>query len=298
MQLFEALEKLMNHDHSEELAQDLAKARKKKKKSRESPNTPPGSPPHQPPPPPLPAGPSVPTEMELELEHTQQGSSHEVSSVYNSLVHSFRALSALRRSGLRTASTAAKPCQGDSSEFYLIIGIIYTDQRRTVISSGSTTTHSDSSLYDSFIFDLSINPFPPADRSDFFVFADELTHIISPPKYDCVFFKIEPNSGDFTMDVVEDTFLTKEPRLHNALPTHPTFQLNMDFILSSESLFTYVRAITELVYLVEAHHHLNPIFILKHDSPKRIDDGVVMLVLEAYGIPLRFGEVQLKIVPG
>nr|GEX27794.1 hypothetical protein [Tanacetum cinerariifolium] len=56
MQLFKALEKLMNRDHSEELAQDLAEARKKKKKSRESPKTPPGSPPH--PPPPLPAGPS------------------------------------------------------------------------------------------------------------------------------------------------------------------------------------------------------------------------------------------------
>nr|GEX75747.1 hypothetical protein [Tanacetum cinerariifolium] len=36
MQLCEALEKLMNHDHSEELAQDLAEARKKKKKSHES----------------------------------------------------------------------------------------------------------------------------------------------------------------------------------------------------------------------------------------------------------------------
>nr|GEW04760.1 hypothetical protein [Tanacetum cinerariifolium] len=47
---------------------------------------------------------------------------------FNSLVHSLRALSALRRSGLRTASTAAKPCQGDSSEFYLITGSIHTDQ--------------------------------------------------------------------------------------------------------------------------------------------------------------------------
>nr|GEZ14835.1 hypothetical protein [Tanacetum cinerariifolium] len=55
MQLFEALEKSMNRDHSEELAQDLAEARKKKKKSRESPKTPPGSPSHQPPPPPPPA---------------------------------------------------------------------------------------------------------------------------------------------------------------------------------------------------------------------------------------------------
>nr|GFA50916.1 retrovirus-related Pol polyprotein from transposon TNT 1-94 [Tanacetum cinerariifolium] len=58
MQLFEALEKSMNHDHSEELAQDLAEARKKKKKSRESPKTPLGSPSHQPPPPPPPTGPS------------------------------------------------------------------------------------------------------------------------------------------------------------------------------------------------------------------------------------------------
>nr|GEX76777.1 hypothetical protein [Tanacetum cinerariifolium] len=55
MQLYEALEKSMNHDNSEELAKDLAKVRKKKK-SRESLKTPPGSPPHQPPPPPLPAG--------------------------------------------------------------------------------------------------------------------------------------------------------------------------------------------------------------------------------------------------
>ncbi|GJX78393.1 hypothetical protein Tco_0325204 [Tanacetum coccineum] len=36
------------------------------------------------------------------------------------MVHSLRTLSTLRRSGLRTASTVAKPCQGDSSEFYLI----------------------------------------------------------------------------------------------------------------------------------------------------------------------------------
>nr|GEW57863.1 reverse transcriptase domain-containing protein [Tanacetum cinerariifolium] len=58
MQLFEALEKSMNRDHSEELAQDLAETRKKKKKSRESPKMPPGSPSHQPPPHPSPAGPS------------------------------------------------------------------------------------------------------------------------------------------------------------------------------------------------------------------------------------------------
>nr|GEU45002.1 hypothetical protein [Tanacetum cinerariifolium] len=58
VQLYEALDKSMNRDHSEELAKDLAEAHKKKKKSRESPKTSHRSPPHQPPPPPPPAGPS------------------------------------------------------------------------------------------------------------------------------------------------------------------------------------------------------------------------------------------------
>ncbi|GKD66738.1 hypothetical protein Tco_1308846 [Tanacetum coccineum] len=90
-------------------------------------------------------------------------------------------------------------------------------------SSGNPTTHSDFSLskYDSFIFDLLINPFPPADNHEEFV--DELVHIISPPEYDCFCFKNEPELGNFTMDMVEDIFPTKEPRVHvpNILPTHP-----------------------------------------------------------------------------
>nr|GFA90177.1 hypothetical protein [Tanacetum cinerariifolium] len=123
-----------------------------------------------------------------------------------------------------------------------------------------TTTHSDFSLYDSFIFDLLINPFPPAARSGFYEFADELAHIISPPKYDCFSFKNEPNSGDFTVDVVEDIFPTREPRVHmyNVLTTHPTLQLNMDFILSSRSLFAYVVWIllSFLSYLVSPQYLL------------------------------------------
>nr|GEZ70703.1 hypothetical protein [Tanacetum cinerariifolium] len=55
------------------------------------------------------------------------------------------------------------------------------------------------------------------------------------------------------------------------------------------------RPITQLVYLIEAHHHLNPISIPKRNGPWRIDDCVVMLVLEACGIPLRVGEVQLSL---
>ncbi|GJT55043.1 hypothetical protein Tco_0990097 [Tanacetum coccineum] len=67
-------------------------------------------------------------------------------------------------------------------------------------SSGNTTTHVDFSQYDSFIFDLSNDQFPPADRSDFNheEFADELTHIMSLPELECFKFKIEPDPGDLT----------------------------------------------------------------------------------------------------
>ncbi|GJU39000.1 hypothetical protein Tco_1191957 [Tanacetum coccineum] len=67
-------------------------------------------------------------------------------------------------------------------------------------SSGSTTTHVDFSQYDSFIFDLSNDQFPPADRSDFNheEFADELTHIMSLPNLECFKFKIDPDPGDLT----------------------------------------------------------------------------------------------------
>nr|GEY82459.1 hypothetical protein [Tanacetum cinerariifolium] len=68
------------------------------------------------------------------------------------------------------------------------------------ISSGSTTTHSDISLpdYEAFYFGLSNDQFPPTDKSDFTheEFADELAHIISPPKYDCFYFRNLPDPGE------------------------------------------------------------------------------------------------------
>ncbi|GJW25098.1 hypothetical protein Tco_0038909 [Tanacetum coccineum] len=65
------------------------------------------------------------------------------------------------------------------------------------------------------------------------VFADELAHIISPPEYDHFCFKTEPELGNLTMDMVNDIFPTREPRVHvpNVLSTHPT--PGMDFILLS-----------------------------------------------------------------
>nr|GEX37838.1 hypothetical protein [Tanacetum cinerariifolium] len=77
----------------------------------------------------------------------------------------------------------------------------FYDDHIEEISSGSTTTHSNISLseYDSFIFDLSNDQFPPTDRSDFTheEFADELAHIISPPEYDCFYFRNLPDPGEW-----------------------------------------------------------------------------------------------------
>ncbi|GKE63295.1 hypothetical protein Tco_1513662, partial [Tanacetum coccineum] len=67
---------------------------------------------------------------------------------------------------------------------------------------------------------------------------------LSLPDYEAFFHDSEPDSGDFTMDVVEVIFdnPTREPRVHvpNVLPTHLTLHLDLNFILSSDSLFAYV----------------------------------------------------------
>ncbi|GKD84456.1 hypothetical protein Tco_1355610 [Tanacetum coccineum] len=88
---------------------------------------------------------------------------------------------------------------------------------------------------------LKDNHTPSSDfvTNDFYheEFAGELAHIISPSKYDDFYFKIEPELGNFTMDVVEDIFdnPTREPRVH-VLPTQPTLHLDSDFTISRDSL--------------------------------------------------------------
>nr|GEU38557.1 hypothetical protein [Tanacetum cinerariifolium] len=83
--------------------------------------------------------------------------------------------------------------------------------------------------------------------------------------------------------------------------TLPLFSL-FSFLIFPKDFYSNLEdcpwqsSIIEFVYLVEAHHHLNPIFIPKDNIPRRPDDGVVMLVLQARGRPLRFGEVHLSLV--
>ncbi|GJZ54895.1 hypothetical protein Tco_0610088 [Tanacetum coccineum] len=96
-------------------------------------------------------------------------------------------------------------------------------------SSGSTTTHANFPKYDSFIFDLSINPFPPANRSEFYheEFADELVHIISPLDLECFYFKIEPDLGDLIDPGIRENVL-------------PTTNVNLPFEDDQSPLLAYV----------------------------------------------------------
>ncbi|GJW60953.1 hypothetical protein Tco_0110288 [Tanacetum coccineum] len=63
---------------------------------------------------------------------------------------------------------------------------------------------------------------------------------LSLPDYEAFYCDSEPDSGNFTIDVVNYTFVnpTREPRVHvpNVLPTQPTLYLDSDFASSDDSL--------------------------------------------------------------
>ncbi|GJV90534.1 hypothetical protein Tco_1538347 [Tanacetum coccineum] len=65
---------------------------------------------------------------------------------------------------------------------------------------GGYHTQVDFSQYDSFIFDLSNDQFPPAYRSNLYheEFADELAHIMSLLNLECFKFKVDLDLGDLT----------------------------------------------------------------------------------------------------
>nr|GEX40858.1 hypothetical protein [Tanacetum cinerariifolium] len=115
----------------------------------------------------------------------------------------------------------------------------FYDDHVKEISSGSTTTHSDflfmirsSLIFRSIHFLLPIGViFMSSPMSSLTSYLHRSMIVFS--------LRSEPELGDFTIDVVEDIFQTREPRVH-ILPTHPTLQLNLDFILSSEFLFAYI----------------------------------------------------------
>ncbi|GKD42755.1 hypothetical protein Tco_1267400, partial [Tanacetum coccineum] len=123
-------------------------------------------------------------------------------------------------------------------------------------SSGSTTTHADFSQYDSFIFNLLINLFPPTDRSDLYhEFADELTHIISPPNLECFYFKIEPDPGDLI-----------DPGIRENLSS--TTNVNLPFEVAQSPLFAYVV----WIFLAFLMYPVSPPYLLSIGNEDTIFD--------------------------
>nr|GEV27665.1 hypothetical protein [Tanacetum cinerariifolium] len=103
------------------------------------------------------------------------------------------------------------------------------------ISSGSTTTHSYVSLteYDSFIFDLSNDQFPPSDRSDFTheKFVDELAHIMSPPEYDCFYFWNLPDPDELISILNSEIRETPPFTTHVNLPVEDDYSLLLAYVV-------------------------------------------------------------------
>ncbi|GJV28066.1 hypothetical protein Tco_1384514 [Tanacetum coccineum] len=145
-------------------------------------------------------------------------------------------------------------------------------------SSGSTTTHADFSQYDSFIFDLSIDLFPPTDRSNFYheEFADELAHIISPPEYDCFYFKSEPDPGELTSIV--DSGIRE-----NVLPT---INVNLPFEDAQSPLLSYVV----WIFLAFLMYPVTPTYLLSCENEDTIfDPGISVYHSFMPGISHRSG---------
>ncbi|GKA86542.1 hypothetical protein Tco_0808253 [Tanacetum coccineum] len=134
-------------------------------------------------------------------------------------------------------------------------------------SSGSTTSHSHPSLleYELFYFDLSIDPLPPAKRSDSHheEFADELAHIISPPEYDHFYFDIEVDPGELNRLLIENSSsknvnLTEIKEDNELKPKTSTKKLSIhelyDFhLLLSNYDSTFSEEFSEIDFLVSFH---------------------------------------------
>ncbi|GKA80138.1 hypothetical protein Tco_0786734, partial [Tanacetum coccineum] len=74
---------------------------------------------------------------------------------------------------------------------------------------------------------------------------------------------------------------------------HPWISpVDLEFLDSIVQRFIYLlqSAITELVYFIEPHDHLNPVSVSECNYHWRVYDCVVMLELKSSGLPSRFGE--------
>nr|GEW75438.1 hypothetical protein [Tanacetum cinerariifolium] len=138
----------------------------------------------------------IPKDEKIEDDNLREKLLNETNTFDNSLPEFENFCSDLEEISSGSTTTHSDISLPDYEAFY------FYDDHIEEISSGSTTTHPDIPLseYDSFIFDLSNDQFPPTDRSDFTheEFADELAHIISPPEYDCFYFRNFLDPGEWS----------------------------------------------------------------------------------------------------
>ncbi|GJS78223.1 hypothetical protein Tco_0728104 [Tanacetum coccineum] len=127
------------------------------------------------------------------------------------------------------------------------VGGIDTDIRLTIKDDILSEKLLNLNLLIAKIEALKDNPTPSSDfmtmsssTSLNFFLEETDTFDNSLPESETFCFNLEPDSGNFSMDVVEDISdnLTRERYVHvlHDLPTHPTLQLDSDFTLSSDSL--------------------------------------------------------------
>nr|GFA22097.1 hypothetical protein [Tanacetum cinerariifolium] len=111
------------------------------------------------------------------------------------------------------------------------------------ISSGSTTTDSDISLpdYEFFYFDddhiEEISGGSTTTHSDIslseyesFEFADELAHIISPPEYDCFYFRNLPDPGEL-ISILNSGIRENPSTTHVNLPVEDDYSPLLAYVL-------------------------------------------------------------------
>ncbi|GJQ91180.1 hypothetical protein Tco_0002319 [Tanacetum coccineum] len=146
-------------------------------------------------------------------------------------------------------------------------------------SSGSTISHFDPSLleYESFYFDLSIDPFPLAERSDFYPkeFTDELAHIISLPEYDHFYFDIEDDPGELTRLLKENISDTSTKDLTiNELNDFPLLLSDCDSTVSEEFfeidlLVSFPSRNKDKIFDPGIHYQRSPISEISYSSTGR-----------------------------
>ncbi|GJT49862.1 hypothetical protein Tco_0976019 [Tanacetum coccineum] len=177
-----------------------------------------------------------------------------------------------------------------------VVDILFDVDHIEEESSGSTTSHSDLSLleYESFLFDISIDPLQPADRSYFYheEFANELAHILSPPEYGHFYFDLEDDPRELTRLLKENVYDTPTKDLKiNELNDFPLLLSDCDSTFSKEfseidllrfhilllDYFTTISFISDSLFLTDPSEIKTFLSFPSRNEDKVFDLGIIII---------------------